>query len=98
MRVQGGRWSTRGTPEIEESCDRRLTSVTGNLLRVLLALELALEGLDEVDHVGLALAEEVDLCLEDLVVRVLFAALEEVEDGEHELAVEVREELGERRR
>lgn len=72
--------------------------MAGNLLRVLLALELALEGLDERDHVGLALAEEVNLGLEDLLVRVLLAALEEVEDREDELPVEVRQELGECRR
>lgn len=41
-----------------------------------------------VDHVGLA--EELDLGLEDLVVVVELPLLEELEEGEDEVAVEVR--------
>jgi hypothetical protein len=66
--------------------------VTLDLLVLALALELPLQALNKSNHVGLALSEEVDLGLEDLLVGVLFASLEEVEEGKDEVPVEVREE------
>lgn len=41
-----------------------------------------------VDHVGLA--QELDLRLEDLLVGVELPLLEELQDGEHQVPVEVR--------
>jgi hypothetical protein len=63
-----------------------------DLLAVGLALEFALEALDKGDHVGLAVAEQVDLGLQDIVVRVLVARLEKVEQREDEVPVQLADE------
>lgn len=70
----------------------RPTCFTLNFLAVLFAFELALHALDKGDHVGLG--QEVNLGLEDLLVRVLVATLEEVEQREHEVSVEVLDDAG----
>jgi uncharacterized membrane protein YgcG len=75
-----------------DRANERRTGVTLDLLVLTLALELPLQALNKSHHVGLALSKEVDLGLEDLLVRVLLASLEKVEEGKDEVPVEVREE------